>query len=98
MARQPHSATARRITLVADELLGYVRTGGVGTVTTHLAIGLARLGHEVEVLYVGPTPGPLDGDWSRLYEDAGVEVRVLVRNPEPVEPAYFAQMRDTATA
>ena len=37
---------------MADELRG-IRGGGLGTATTYLGVALARMGHSVEVLYVG---------------------------------------------
>jgi glycosyltransferase involved in cell wall biosynthesis len=89
----------RRVTLVADELLGYVRTGGIGTATTHLALALARMGHDVEVLYSGEPPSaPLNGDWARSYGTAGVRIRVPERSEERVEPAYLARARDVERA
>jgi len=85
----------QRITLVAGELLGYVRTGGLGTATTHLAVALGRLGHRVEVLYTGEPPRePVADEWRRLYEGAGVSVRLLPRRTASVEPPFFAQIRD----
>ena len=67
----------RRITLVADELLGYAGNG-LGTATTFLAVALARMGHEVEVLYFGKTPtGPVASEWRRLYERVDVRVRPI---------------------
>jgi glycosyltransferase involved in cell wall biosynthesis len=88
-------AGQKRITLVADELLGHVRTGGIGTATTYLAVALGRLGHDVEVLAVGDAPGePMAAEWSRLYEQAGVDVRLLPRSGTRIEPPYFARMRD----
>ena len=90
---------AKRVTLVADELLGYVRTGGIGTATSFLALALARSGHEVDVLYAGPDgPASGPGEWARAYEDAGVSIRELGRSREAVEPPYFAQMRDVEVA
>src|SRR5689334_9870444 len=79
----------RRVTLVADELLGYVRTGGIGTATTHLALALARMGHDVEVLYAG-TAAP-HGDWQRVYEEAGVSIRAPEAGATRVEPGYLAR-------
>src|SRR5262245_6165475 len=88
-------AGRKRITVVADELLGYVRTGGLGTATTYLAVALGRMGHDVELLYVGEPPkSPMPEEWSRLYQDAGVAVRLLARRDAHVEPSYFARMRD----
>jgi glycosyltransferase involved in cell wall biosynthesis len=93
--RQPAS---RRVALVAEELLGYVRNG-LGTTTTFVAVALARLGHAVDVLYLGPTPtGPIDPEWQRLYDEAGIRVREVPRRPERVEPAHFARMRDVEAA
>ena len=96
MAAQPPQ---QRITLVAGELLGHVRTGGLGTATTHLAVALGRRGHRVEVLYTGEPPRvPVADEWLRLYADAGVEVRPLPRAGGAVEPAFFAQIRDVERA
>src|SRR5919201_1702724 len=85
----------KRVVLVADEALGYVRTGGIGTATTFLAVALGRMGHEDELLHVGDPPtAPLARDWSQLYEQAGVGVRTLARSSRRVEPPYFARMLD----
>jgi glycosyltransferase involved in cell wall biosynthesis len=85
----------KRITLVADELLGYGRAGGLGTATSFLAVALGRQGHEVDVLYIAETTegGPA-AEWARLYDDAGVAVRLLARSGERTEPSYFARARD----
>jgi glycosyltransferase involved in cell wall biosynthesis len=90
---------AKRVTLVADELLGYAGAGGLGTATTFLAVGLARLGHRVEALYVGDAPANgLAGGWASLYENAGVAVRVIERSGVRTEPAFFARMLDVERA
>jgi len=92
-------AGRKRITLVTDELLGYVRTGGIGTATTYLAVALGRMGHKVELLAAGDPPSaPMGEEWSSLYEDAGVAVRVLPRSTRRIEPSYFARMRDVEDA
>lgn len=89
----------RRITLVADELLGYHRTGGLGTATTFLGVALARMGHRVDVLYLGaPATSVVDAEWSRLYEQTGVSVRLMPRSGDPVEPPFFGQMLDAERA
>jgi glycosyltransferase involved in cell wall biosynthesis len=89
----------KRVTLVADELLGYTRTGGLGTATTFLAVALGRMGHRVELLYVGePTAVPMLPDWARLYDGAGVKVRMLPRSGQKIEPAAVARARDTELA
>ena len=94
MAQEAQLVDPRRVALVTDELLGYIRTGGIGTATTFLAIALARIGHDVEVLYYGRAPeDPIDPEWARLYEHAGVRVRMLPERDERVEPPYFERMR-----
>jgi glycosyltransferase involved in cell wall biosynthesis len=85
---------AKRVTLVADQALGYHKTGGLGTATTHLALALGRMGHEVEILYLGELPRePVDAEWTGLYEEAGVHIRPVAEYETPVEPAYFGRMR-----
>ena len=74
----------RRVTLVADELLGYVRTGGIGTATTHLALALARMGHAVEVLYAGDAAP--HGNWDATYDAAGIRIRRVEPCGDRVEP------------
>jgi glycosyltransferase involved in cell wall biosynthesis len=99
MAAEPPTVGPRRVTLVADELLGYHRTGGLGTATTFLAVALARLGHHVEVLYLGDPPtAAVPDEWSHLYEGAGVKIRLLPRSGEVIEPSYFRQMHDAELA
>jgi glycosyltransferase involved in cell wall biosynthesis len=88
-----------RVTLVTDELLGYTRTGGIGTATTFLALALGRLGHQVELLYSSePVDSPLDERWSGVYDEAGVGIRMLQRSDIRVEPPYFGRMRDVELA
>ena len=88
----------RRVAFVADELLGYAGNG-IGTTTTFVSIALARRGYEVEVFFAGDAPERTpDAEWQRLYDDAGVRVRVVQRSTEPVEPAYFARGRDVEAA
>jgi glycosyltransferase involved in cell wall biosynthesis len=92
------TVASRRIALVADELLGYVRNG-LGTTTTFLAVALGRMGHHVEVVYLGPVPeGPIDPEWQGLYDEAGVTVRPVPRGDQAVEPSYFARMWDVERA
>jgi glycosyltransferase involved in cell wall biosynthesis len=89
--------TARRITLVCDELRG-IGGGGLGTVYTFLAVALARRGHDVDVLYFGKPPvEPIDGDWAGLYERAGVRVRTVPSRHEQVDPP-FARLLDIDAA
>src|SRR5207244_1267271 len=70
--------TARRITIVASELLGRPGTGGAGTADSLLAVALARHGHQVELLIAsGREIGKLNRTWTDIYASAGVDVRVL---------------------
>jgi glycosyltransferase involved in cell wall biosynthesis len=87
------------VTLVADELLGYTRTGGIGTATSFLALALGRMGHRVEALYTGDPPSaPMLAEWAAVYDKAGVSIRLLQRSSRDVEPPYFARMRDVEDA
>lgn len=98
MASEGRQEAPRRIAFVADELLGYAGNG-IGTTTAFVSVALARMGHSVEVLFVGPPPtGPVDPEWQTLYEGAGVRVRVVPRSAEVVEPAYFGRARDVEFA
>ena len=85
-----------RITIVTDELLGYTRTGGVGTASAFLALGLARMGHGVETLYTGELPAVgIDTEWGQRYEQAGVAVRLPASPAEAVEPWLSLVVRVT---
>jgi glycosyltransferase involved in cell wall biosynthesis len=87
------------VTFVAEQLLGYFRTGGLGTATTFLALAFSRLGHEVEVLYFGEAPPtPVDPEWLRLYAEAGVRIREVPHVDHIVEPSYFKRMREIELA
>jgi glycosyltransferase involved in cell wall biosynthesis len=93
-----HAASRRHppktnVVLVADELLGYAGNG-IGTTTTFVSLALARLGYDVGVLFVGAAPSrPVKPEWQRLYDEAGVRVRVVSGGDERVEPSYFARSR-----
>src|SRR5919108_1660182 len=87
---------SRRVTFVADELLGYAGNG-LGTTTTFLAVALARLGHRIEVLFLGKPPrDPIDPEWARLYEKFEVAVIPLGPGADRVEPKYFQRPWDVA--
>jgi glycosyltransferase involved in cell wall biosynthesis len=80
----------RRVTVVASELLGRAGTGGAGTADSLLAVALGRHGHDVELLIAsGRDIGSLDEEWTRIYAEAGVSVRVLQRM-HGVRPPYHA--------
>src|SRR5437764_4908980 len=82
-------ASARRITLVTDEILGVVRTAGAGTANTFLAFALARLGHRVEILLTGQaSTTTLDDSWARQYTSRGIEIRRIDIPRERVGHAF----------
>ncbi len=87
--------SSRRITLVSSQLLGFeLAGGGVGAATAFLAIALARMGHDVHVLYTKEClPRPLDEEWARRYADAGVKIERVPALAAPVEPPYFGRLR-----
>ncbi len=86
------------MTFVADELLGYAGNG-IGTTTTFVSLALARRGYDVEVLFARRAPdGPIEAEWQRLYEEAGVRVRVVPRATQRVEPSYFTRSVDVEAA
>jgi glycosyltransferase involved in cell wall biosynthesis len=98
MVSENRQEASRRVVFVADELLGYAGNG-IGTTTTFVSLALSRAGHSVQVLYVGPPPtGPIDPEWQRLYDDAGVRVREVPGGPEKVEPGQFVHSRDVESA
>jgi O-antigen biosynthesis protein len=80
----------RQVTIVASELLGRAGTGGAGTADSLLAIALARHGHRVNLLIAsGREIGTLNAEWTRRYESANVEIRLLDRM-DNVRPSYLA--------
>jgi hypothetical protein len=82
--------THHRIAIVTSALLGYVRTSGIGTATTFLALALARMGHRVDILYYArPAMDPVDPEWVRVYHEFPINVQVLP-DEETIEPSYFA--------
>jgi glycosyltransferase involved in cell wall biosynthesis len=88
----------RNVAFVADELLGYAGNG-IGTTTTFVCLALARLGYDVDVLFAGAAPSrPVKPEWQRLYDEAGVRVRIVSRGNERVEPSYFARSREVEAA
>jgi glycosyltransferase involved in cell wall biosynthesis len=88
----------RNVTFVADELLGYAGNG-IGTTTTFVSLALARMDYDVQVLFAGAGPaGRPEPKWQRLYDEAGVQVRIVPEQNVRVEPRYFARARDVEAA
>jgi glycosyltransferase involved in cell wall biosynthesis len=91
--------TLRRITLVTTELRGTRPAGGIATGSTFLALGLARMGHDVEMLHVSaPATTLIDPQWNRVYERAGIGIRFVRRSEETIDPRYFEGLQETARA
>ena len=98
MAAEGRQGASRRVVFVADELLGYAGNG-IGTTTTFVSLAVARMGHDVEILFAGRAPtGPVDPEWQRLYDEAGVRVREVPQGTQRVEPGHFARARDVEAA
>ena len=87
--------TPRRITIVSAQLLGVEHgSGGVGAATAFLAVALARMGHDVGVLYIKEElPRPMDDEWARRYADERISVRHLAAPAVAVEPARYTRLR-----
>jgi O-antigen biosynthesis protein len=80
--------------MVTSQLLGFDAVGGVGAATAWLALALGRMGHEVRLLYTQQQHiNPMDSEWARRYDEAGVRVQTLPLLDVPVEPRGFARLR-----
>lgn len=66
-----------RIALVASEILGAYKNGGIGTATSHLACHLARSGFDIAVIYTGAAPVDYAHPWLKRLHTAGVKVTHL---------------------
>ena len=82
----------RRICLVTSEVQGLFRNGGIGTAMTGLAMGLAKCGHDITVIFVN-TDGsrPRDNldefvEQQAYYRRLGIKLD-FVRPPVEVESA-----------
>ena len=93
------STVPRSVALVTNELRGFAPAGGLGTATTFLALGLARMGHHTEIVYFGGhSLHAIDATWARRYADAGVCIRAVPSRDVAVEPWHFGRMRDVELA
>jgi glycosyltransferase involved in cell wall biosynthesis len=98
MSLQEPGSAARRVTFVVDELLGYAGNG-IGTTTAFVSIALARMGHQVEVLFAGRPPEmPVAPEWQELYGAAGVRVRLLARGAARIQPGHLRRSQDVEAA
>ena len=80
-----------RICLVAGELLGAHKNGGIGTATTHLALLLARAGHRVSLVYTGGAWVDHTNPWVRRIEAAGIALTHLDARAGAVYPLWIRE-------
>src|SRR5262249_17689667 len=88
----------RKVPVLTYELRGVAPVGGVGTATTHLAIGLARDGHSVEILLGWQNANSIDPYWRDIYERAGIRVGSAPDSGEHVDSWHFRVMRNVELA
>ena len=80
-----------KICLVASELLGAHKNGGIGTATSNLAYLYAELGYQVDVLYVGEGRIDYSHPWTKRLQQVGVTVTHLDIHQKLVFPAYLRE-------
>lgn len=78
-----------QICLVANEMLGAHKNGGIGTATSFLSFALAQLGHDVEILHFGRRD-IVSQPWTQRYEDAAITVSHLRGSAVAIRPEYLA--------
>ena len=83
-----------RICLVASEILGAHKNGGIGTATSNLAYFFAKSGYQVDVVYVGEGRIDYSHPWALRLTKIGVTLTHLDIHQKHVFPAY---MRETTT-
>ncbi len=79
------------ICLVSNEILGAHRNGGIGAVTSHLALLLARHGHSVTLFYADRLPLEPQDRWTAAYRRANISVCHYPRSVERVNPPWMSQ-------
>jgi glycosyltransferase involved in cell wall biosynthesis/GT2 family glycosyltransferase len=80
-----------QICLVASELLGAHKNGGIGTATSHLACFLAMTGHDVSIVYTGEGGIDFSHRWVRRLHKVGVRIAHLDVHRLPVFPGYLRE-------
>ena len=89
---------SRKVTILTYELRGLAPVGGMGTATTHLALALARHGHNVEILLGWQSAAAIEPYWRDVYARAGIEVRSAPEAGEQVDSWHFGVMRNVERA
>jgi glycosyltransferase involved in cell wall biosynthesis len=80
-----------KICLVASELLGAHKNGGIGTATSNLAFLYSEFGYQVDVLYVGEGRIDFGHPWIIRLIQAGVNIIHLDIHLKPVFPKYLRE-------
>ena len=80
-----------KICLVASELLGAHKNGGIGTATSNLAYLYREFGYEVDVLYVGEGHIDYGHPWIVRLQQAGVNITHLDIHLKLVFPKYLRE-------
>ena len=80
-----------KICLVASELLGAHKNGGIGTATSNLAHFFATSGHQVDVVYVGEGRIDYGHPWAVRLTKIGVTLTHLDIHQKMVFPAYLRE-------
>ena len=78
-----------RICLVASEILGAYKNGGIGTATSHLALFLARDGHQVSLVYSGAHPIDYGHPWILRTLAAGIALTRLETRGAAIYPEWL---------
>ena len=87
------SLTGRRprLCLVASEVLGAHKNGGIGAATTHLALLMARSGHEVTVVYTGAYLIDYASPWIARCREAGIVLKRLDTRDGEIYPVWLRE-------
>lgn len=80
-----------RICLVASEILGAYKNGGIGTATTHLALLLARRGYAIHIVYTGVAPIDYKNAWIKRCEVAGIKFTNLETRHHEIYPIWLRE-------
>ena len=80
-----------KICLVASEILGAHKNGGIGTATSNLAHFFVESGHQVDVVYVGEGRIDYGHPWATRLTQIGVTLTHLDIHQKPVFPAYLRE-------
>jgi glycosyltransferase involved in cell wall biosynthesis len=69
---RPDHATARKICIVTPDVIGPLKNGGIGTHCYHLAVVLAKAGHDVTIVFTGPIEHENNAHWQDYFRTLGI--------------------------